>query len=125
MVKHHSCNPGVILALAIASVAACGGEDTSPAIDAGDGIDGPVPLVVRNASSFTLTQLELQGGTDLLPGVVLAPGDSIEVSMIECDTYDVVFGADDGAECELLELSLCFPNNLWVLDDDLLGCLAL
>ena len=43
---------------------------------------------------------------------VLAKGDSITLTHIECDTYDIKVVDEDGDECVIEEVDLCRDNRL-------------
>jgi hypothetical protein len=105
----------ILTALMLTSLAACGGGDSS--------------LTINNDSSYTLFEINLAAiddpnwGPDLLGGTVLDPGDSLVITDIDCDTYDVRVVDDTGAECILESLDLCFDDAVWHLDDiDLALC---
>jgi len=105
----------ILAALCVTALAACGGGDSS--------------LTINNDSSYTLFEINLAAiddpnwGPDLLGGNVLDPGDSLVITDIDCDTYDVRVVDDTGAECILESLDLCFDDAVWHLDDiDLALC---
>ena len=86
-------------------------------------------LTVRNDSSFTIVEINLSPegestwGADLLGGDVLAPGDALEVSAIECDVYDLRVVDELDSECIVLGVDLCFDDAVWALDDaDFAAC---
>ena len=87
-------------------------------------------LTVDNASDYVLTELRIARtdvdepyGPNLIPDA-LFPDESITIDL-DCDFYDVLV-ADDGsppAECELIDLDLCFDDAIWTLTNaDLDSC---
>jgi hypothetical protein len=105
----------LVSALLVTALAACGGGDSS--------------LTITNDSSYTLLEINLAAiddpnwGPDLLGAEVLDPGDSLVITEIDCDTYDVRVVDDTNAECVLTELDLCFDDAVWFIDDfDLALC---
>jgi hypothetical protein len=66
---------------------------------------------------------EDEWGPDQLGEEVLAKGDSLTLTGIECDTYDVKVVDEDGDECVIKEVDLCKDNTYWkITDDELLDC---
>jgi hypothetical protein len=62
-------------------------------------------------------------GPDQLEDSILAKGDSITITSIPCDTYDVKVVDEDGDECIIEEVDLCGDNLYWnITDKDLLEC---
>ena len=62
-------------------------------------------------------------GDDYLGEDVLAKGDSLTLSEIECGDYDIKVVDEDGDECVIEEVSLCGDNVFWkITDKDLLEC---
>ncbi|MDQ3369892.1 MAG: hypothetical protein M3680_31120 [Myxococcota bacterium] len=80
-------------------------------------------LTIDNDSSYTLIEINLSPvdsvawGADLLGADVLDPGDVLEVSGIECDTYDIRVIDEDSDECILESVDLCLDNAVWRIDD--------
>jgi hypothetical protein len=104
-----------LCAILVTALGACGGGDSS--------------LTIENDSSFTLFEVNLAAiddpnwGPDLLGGEVLDPGDTLVITDIDCDTYDVRVVDDTGTECILDAVDLCFDDAVWHLDDiDLAIC---
>lgn len=105
------------LALAVAFAAGCGGGDST--------------LTIRNSSSFAFIEINLSPvdsstfGPDLLGADILEPGDELEISGIECDDYDIRVVDEDGDECILAAVELCFDDAIWeITDSELLSCVA-
>ena len=62
-------------------------------------------------------------GPDQLGEDVLAKGDSITITAIPCDLYDVKVVDEDGDECVIEEVDLCGDHSYWkITDKDLLEC---
>lgn len=62
-------------------------------------------------------------GDDHLGEEVLAKGDSLELTNIPCDLYDVKVVDEDGDECVIEEVDLCGDHSYWkITDKDLLEC---
>jgi hypothetical protein len=62
-------------------------------------------------------------GEDLLEDEILAKGDSLTVTHITCDLYDVKVVDEDGDECIIEEVDLCGDESYWkITDKDLLEC---
>lgn len=106
----------VALALAV-GVVACAGE-------AGDS-----SLIIRNESSYAITEIYLSPvssgtwGPDLLGGDVLFPGEEFAISLIDCDDYDIRIVDEDGDECVIEGVELCFDDALWrITDTELAAC---
>jgi hypothetical protein len=83
-------------------------------------------LTIDNASSYALYEIRVAEefddfyGPDLLGSDILLPGESITV-LLDCGTYDVLVVDEDGFECELLGLDLCFDDAVWVVDNTTLN----
>ena len=95
--------------------AACGGGDSS--------------LTIRNNSSYAIFEINLSPvdsaswGADLLGSEILEPGDVFEIGGIDCDDYDIRLIDEDGDECILPAVELCFDDEVWNLTDtDLALC---
>jgi hypothetical protein len=89
---------------------------------------GDSSLTVANDSDFVLTEVHLAAtdspswGPNMLPGV-LFPGEELIITGIECDTYDVLVIDENGIDCELTGIDLCFDDDVWVIDNvDLAVC---
>jgi len=62
-------------------------------------------------------------GPDLLEDEILEKGDSLTLTNISCDTYDVKVVDEDGDECVIEEADLCGDNSYWkITDAELLAC---
>jgi hypothetical protein len=103
----------LLASLVAASLGACGADDP----------DTSSTLIIENDSSYTLLEINLSPttsaswGPDLLGNTVLAPGDTFEVSGIQCDTYDIRVVDEDLDPCILHAVDLCLDNAVWRIDD--------
>ena len=61
-------------------------------------------------------------GPDQLGEKVLAKGDSLTVTGIECDLYDIKVVDEDGDECVIEEVDLCEDSFWKITDKELLEC---
>ena len=62
-------------------------------------------------------------GEDQLEDDILAKGDSVTITNIPCDLYDVKVVDEDGDECVIEEVDLCGDASYWkITDKDLLEC---
>ena len=62
-------------------------------------------------------------GPDQLEDDVLAKGDSLTLTNISCDLYDIKVVDEDGDECVIEEVDLCGDDSYWkITDKDLLEC---
>jgi predicted small secreted protein len=106
-----------LLLLATTTLAACGADD-------GDGGDGDSSLTIVNDSSFTFDNIYLSPvdqddwGADLLGADLLDPGDEVVITDLVCDVFDIRIVDEDGDECIVTDVDLCFDDALWVIDDD-------
>ncbi|HVK83788.1 MAG TPA: hypothetical protein VM513_06760 [Kofleriaceae bacterium] len=88
-----------------------------------EGSGGGATLTIENDSSYTLISIQLSPttsvtwGPDLLGSQVLEPGDSLELSSIDCDVYDIRVVDDTDAECILDSVDLCLDDSVWTIDD--------
>jgi hypothetical protein len=102
----------LMFAMALA-LTACAAEDG----------DGGATLTIENDSSYTLTSIQLSPttsinwGADLLGADVLEPGDVLELTSIDCDTYDIRVVDETNAECILDSVDLCLDDSVWTIDD--------
>ena len=72
---------------------------------------------------FLSSSTDDEWGEDQLGEEVLAKGDSITLTDIDCDTYDIKVVDEDGDECIIEEVDLCRDNSYWkITDKDLLAC---
>ena len=83
---------------------------------------GDSSLSVVNESDYTLFELRIAEsfdvayGPNLLLGTSLPPDFSVDV-ILDCGTYDVLVVDDVGTECELRDLSVCFDDAVWIIDN--------
>lgn len=110
----------LILVLAISTLAATGcSGDAEVVVD-----DPDSTLLVVNESDFVIeeifiTDVNASGwGPNRLEGDILLPGEDLLLTDIPCDTYDALVVAEDGAECELFGIDLCFDDATWVIDNN-------
>ena len=62
-------------------------------------------------------------GEDLLEDDILTKGDTLTITNISCDLYDVKVVDEDGDECIIEEVDLCGDESYWkITDKDLLEC---
>src|SRR5262245_13948635 len=62
-------------------------------------------------------------GPDQLEDQILAKGDSLTLTHISCDLYDVKVVDEDGDECVIEEVDLCNDHSYWkITDKELLAC---
>ena len=59
-------------------------------------------------------------GPDQLEDETLAKGDSLTLTDIECDLYDIKVVDEDGDECVIEEVDLCNDHNYWKITDKVL-----
>lgn len=85
-------------------------------------------LTIVNESSYAIYEIRIAEvgetvfSSDLLAGDVLLPGQSLDI-YVYCDVYDILVIDEDGYECVLPGLDLCFDDAVWVIDDfELASC---
>jgi hypothetical protein len=62
-------------------------------------------------------------GEDQLEDEILGKGDSLTLTNIPCDLYDIQVVDEDGDECVIEQVDLCGDNSYWkITDKDLLEC---
>ena len=62
-------------------------------------------------------------GEDQLEDDILAKGQSLTLTNIDCDDYDIKVVDEDGDECVIEEASLCGDDSYWkITDKELLRC---
>ena len=62
-------------------------------------------------------------GPDQLEDQILAKGDSLTLTSIDCDLYDIKVVDEDGDECVIEEVDLCGDDSYWkITDQTLLEC---
>jgi hypothetical protein len=86
-------------------------------------------IKVINQSKWEIHHLFLSStsdhlwGEDLLGEDVLEKGDSITLTDITCDDYDIRVVDEDGDECVIEEVNLCGDESYWkITDKELLSC---
>jgi len=86
-------------------------------------------IKVINQSKWEIHHLYLSSsddnhwGPDQLGEDVLKKGDSITLTDIDCDEYDIKVVDEDGDECVIEEVSLCSDHSYWkITDKELLAC---
>lgn len=106
--------PAVFLLLALSLPAFAGGKAT---------------VKIINQSKWEIHHVFLSPsgdnhwGPDQLEDEILAKGDSLTLTNIACDLYDVKVVDEDGDECVILEADLCEDNSFWkITDKQLLAC---
>jgi hypothetical protein len=78
-------------------------------------------LLIANDSDYEIWEIYLtevdnpNWGPNLLGADYLAPGEEFLVVDIECDYYDALLVDEDGVECELLDVDLCFDDATWII----------
>jgi hypothetical protein len=66
---------------------------------------------------------EQSWGEDQLEDEILAPGEVLTLTGIDCDLYDVKIVDQEGDACILEEVDLCEGQSVWkITDEDLLEC---
>jgi opacity protein-like surface antigen len=85
-------------------------------------------LVIRNQSHWDIHRIYLSStdsdewGEDQLDDDILKSGQTLTLTGVTCDYYDVKLVDEDGDTCELRDVKLC-GDKVWNIDDDeLLGC---
>jgi hypothetical protein len=62
-------------------------------------------------------------GSDQLEDEILAKGESLTLSDIDCDLYDIKVVDEDGDECVIEKVDLCGDHSYWkITDKELLKC---
>ena len=89
----------------------------------------PATVKIINQSKWEIHHVylspsdEQSWGEDYLGEDVLAKGDSLELTDIECGTYDVKVVDEDGDECIIESVKLCGDKSYWkITDKDLIAC---
>ena len=84
---------------------------------------------VINQSKWEIHHLYLSStedeewGPDQLEDEILTKGDSITLTDIPCDEYDIKVVDEDGDECIIEAVDLCRDKSFWkITDKDLLEC---
>lgn len=68
---------------------------------------------------FSPVDKETWGNDILGSDAILEPNETITV-LVDCETWDVKFVAEDGAECIVADLDICEVEGTWTIDD--IGC---
>jgi hypothetical protein len=82
--------------------------------------DGDSSLLIINDSDFVIEDIRVtpagssSWGPNLLGGDVLFPDEQFEIE-VECDLYDAQLIDEDGVECTVFDLDLCFTDADWVI----------
>lgn len=82
--------------------------------------DDDSTLLVVNASDYRVDEIYLtyydssSWGPNLLRSP-LYPDEDVLLVDIECDYYDALLVDEDGVECELRDVDLCFSDATWYL----------
>jgi hypothetical protein len=103
------------VAAALGSIAVAGCTSSDPGPDAS--------LRVHNNSDFVITQIHvtsvgsLDWGPNLLSGDALFPDESLTID-VNCDTYDALLIDEDGVECQIHRIDLCFSTADWVIENN-------
>ncbi len=72
---------------------------------------------------FLSSSDEPEWGPDQLEDEILTKGDSITLTDIECDLYDIQVVDEDGDECVIEQVDLCGDHSYWkITDKALLEC---
>lgn len=84
---------------------------------------------IINASNWDIHHIFLSSaddsewGPDQLDDSILSKGDSLTLTDIPCDDYDVKVVDEDGDECVIEEVDLCGDDSYWkITDKQLLAC---
>ena len=91
-----------------------------------DDDDPDSTLTIDNASDFVIEEIRVARtdvnepyGPNLIPGA-LFPDEAVTIAL-DCDFYDVLIVDELGAECELIDLDLCFDDAVWVITNSQLA----
>ena len=86
-------------------------------------------VLVRNLSEWTIVEFYMSPsddddwGRDLLGRDVLDPGDTLTLTNISCDDWDLMFIDEDDDECVLEEVDLCNDDAHWdITSRELIAC---
>jgi hypothetical protein len=110
----------------------CGSERlviTDQDLLACQGYDASSTITFYNQSSWEIHYLFLspsdnpRWGPDQLGYETLEPGDYLELSGIECDTFDIRLIDEDGDECIIKQVDICADDTGWrITNKVLLAC---
>jgi hypothetical protein len=115
--------PGLVLS-ALVTLALTGACTVSGGV-----IDDDATLTIVNESSYVITEIRLaevgsrSWGHNLLDDV-LFPGEELVIVGIPCGRYDALVTDETGLDCALANISLCFEDDVWVIDDFTLNVCA-
>ena len=84
---------------------------------------------IINQSNWEIHEIYLSSsddrhwGPDQLDDEILAKGESLTLTNIGCDLYDIKVVDEDGDECVIEEVDLCGDDSYWkITDRELLTC---
>jgi hypothetical protein len=110
----------------------CGSEHvviTDQDLLACEGYNANSVITIYNQSRWEIHYLFLSPsnnpnwGPDQLEDDILAPGEYLELSGIDCDTYDVRLVDEDGDECIVEGIDICAEDSGWhITNQALLAC---
>jgi len=90
---------------------------------------GKATVKVINQSKWEIHHLYLSSsseeewGPDQLEDEILTKGDSVTITDIPCDEYDIKVVDEDGDECIIEAVDMCRDASYWkITDKDLLEC---
>ena len=90
---------------------------------------GKATVKIINQSKWEIHHIYLSSssddewGPDQLEDEVLVKGESLTLSGIPCDDYDIKVVDEDGDECVIEAVELCNDQSYWkITDKDLLEC---
>jgi hypothetical protein len=96
---------------------ACQGYDTGSSLTFYNESDWEIHYLYLSPSAST------RWGQDQLGQDVLAPGEYLELSNIDCGTYDIKMVDEDGDECVVTEIDICAEETGWrITNQVLLSC---
>lgn len=85
---------------------------------------------VKNLSDWTIMEFYMSPyddddwGEDLLGRDILEPGDTLTLTNISCDEWDIMFVDEDEDECVLEAVDLCGDRAHWnITNRELLSCI--
>lgn len=87
-------------------------------------------FVITNESRWDIHRLYVSSsdasgwGNDQLEDDILASGQTLTLSGVSCDTYDVRMIDEDGDSCELRNVDMCGGQKWTITDQTLINCIA-
>lgn len=88
-------------------------------------------VTVKNLSDWTIEEFYMSPyddedwGDDLLGDEIMETGDTLTLTNISCDDWDLYFIDEDGDECVLEAVDLCGDRAEWnITNDELLNCVV-